>query len=1221
MTTTAPSPSTRGDGARPAPARPAAPTGTRRHLAQQRGEWDRWVAQVPTAPVDDVVERCVPAALERAQRWVDATSGPQAAHERKATERLASLVHDKGGVEMTMRFVDRVARPEDDAVAARELGAMVADLGADGAPDFLSVPDRVLMTAGARLAPLAPRLAMPLARARLRQLVGHLVADAGDAPLARHLARARKDGVRLNLNLLGEAVLGHEEADRRLAAVERLVARPDVDYVSVKASSVAAQLVPWDVEGSRDRLVERLLPLYRAAAARSPQVFVNLDMEEYKDLHLTLDVFEAVVTTPGLEHLEAGVVLQAYLPDALPALERLTAVARARVEAGGAPLKVRLVKGANLAMEKVDAELHDWEQAPFTSKEDVDAGYVRLLDVALTAERTRWLRVGVASHNLPDVALAVEVARARGAERGLDVEMLQGMAPAQARAVRADLGEDGRLVLYTPVVRAEDFDVAVSYLVRRLEENAAPQNYLFALFAPTSGDGPAPLAEQEQRFRTSVERRFAVEAGPRRRQDRGAEEAAEPAPRVVGEDAPFRGEADTDPSLPANRVWAQEVLARDPGPVVSPVVTDPAEVDAALDRAQAAARAWAQVPAAERAHVLLRAGDLLEQRRGDLVAVMAHEAGKTVAEADPEVSEAVDFARYYAGSALDLEATEREHAVTFTPARVVVITPPWNFPVAIPLGGVLAGLAAGAAVVIKPAPQTVRCVEVGLGAITRALGEAGAPDGVLQLLRTDEADAGRRLVTHPAVDAVVLTGSSATGRLFRSWRPDLRLLAETSGKNTLVVTPTADLDLAVADVVRSAFGHAGQKCSAASLVVAVGSVARSERFRRQLADAVRSLPVGPGTDLGTVVGPLVEPPGDDLRRALTTLEPGETWLVEPRELTPPPGHEHLAGRLWSPGVREGVRRGSWFATTECFGPVLGVVAVADLDEAVAVAHETGFGLTGGLHALDEAEVEHWLERVPVGNAYVNRHITGAVVERQSFGGWAGSAVGPGAKAGGPDYVAQLGTWADSTDGTDAGPVTSAGDVTPEVAAVLAATTTALPDAAGWLRAAAASDEHAWATELGRAHDATGLLVEENTFRRRPLPSLLVRCGPGTTPREVARLRLAAARAGTPIEVSVPAGDDGEVLRRVAAAGAAPAPRAVVVVEDAAALGARLVTGSRVRLLGTPEEQVQAAAAGAGVSLVAGPALRAGRREMLSVLREQAISRTRHRFGHVAPREV
>ena len=356
---------------------------------------------------------------------------------------------------------------------------------------------------------------VPLARRRLKALVGHLVVDASGRSLGRRLAAARAAGFRLNLNLLGEAVLGDDEADRRLARTLDLIRRPDVDYVSVKASSVASQLVPWDLEGSRDRLVERLTPLFTEARDRG--VFVNLDMEEYKDLHLTVALFRTLLELPGLRDASAGIVLQAYLPDSVAALDELAAFARRRVDAGGAPIKVRLVKGANLAMERVDAALHDWPQAPYATKAEVDANYVRLLEHALRPELADALRIGVASHHLHHVALAVELAAARGVERQMDVEMLQGMAPAQADAVAADLPSEESLVLYTPVVHAEDFDAAVSYLVRRLEENAGHENYLYAMFSEA---GPASYVD---RFLASVRDHDLVADTPRRTQDRSAE--------------------------------------------------------------------------------------------------------------------------------------------------------------------------------------------------------------------------------------------------------------------------------------------------------------------------------------------------------------------------------------------------------------------------------------------------------------------------------------------------------------------------------------------------------------------------------------------------------------------------------------------------------------------------------------------------------------------------
>ncbi|WP_454049470.1 proline dehydrogenase family protein [Cellulomonas sp. Marseille-Q8402] len=1085
-----------------------------------------------------------------------ATAADETPAERRATGRLAALVADPAGLELAVRFVDRVARPQDVRVAAAEL----ADLGhrAADAAGFLGVADRALLGLGARVAPLLPAAVVPAARIRLRQLVGHLVADAGPG-LGPHIAGARRDGFRLNLNLLGEAVLGEDEANRRLQRVAELVARPDVDYVSVKVSAVASQLSTWDTEGSVRRVVQRLRPLYRTAAEHG--TFLNLDMEEYRDLALTVRVFDELVSDLAVQGHEFGIVLQAYLPDTSDALDAVTAIARRRVEAGGARLKVRLVKGANLAMEQVEAELHGWAQAPYAGKPDVDAHYVRLVRRALAADRTDALRVGVASHNLFHVAYAHLLAGERGVAEALDIEMLQGMAPAQARAVQREVGQ---VLLYTPVVAKQDFDVAISYLVRRLEENSAHQNFLHALFAESGAD----LAEvdrgiggQEQAFLASVAGADTVPTG-RRRLPRAESDAA------AGPVAPgaFRNAADTDPAVAESREWAARLVAEDVEPPAGAVeVATTEEVDAVVARAAGAAAAWSARPPAERAAVLRRAADELEAVRGDLVATMVHEGGKTVAEADPEVSEAVDFARYYADRADEL-ADGTVPGARFRPHGVTVVTPPWNFPVAIPVGSMLAALAAGSPVLIKPAPQTPRSVRVAGAAIQRALDAAGVTEPALQVVLSPEGEVGRRLVTHPDVARVVLTGSLETAQLFAGWRPDLDVLAETSGKNALIITPSADVDLAVADLVRSAFGHAGQKCSAASLAILVGSAGTSDRLRRQLADAVTSLRVGWSDDLGTTMGPLVEPASGKLLRALTTLDEGEGWLVRPRQLDE-------EGRLWTPGVKHGVRPGSWFHLTECFGPVLGVIRVDTLDEAIAVQNAVALGLTGGLHSLDEAEIQHWLDRVEVGNAYVNRHITGAVVQRQPFGGWKASVVGPGAKAGGPSYVAQLGTWSDDAD----------------VAAL---------DDDAWVAWAQQDDARWWGSEFGVSHDPSGLAAEENTLRYRPVPHLTVRVGADAAERDVRRVLSAARTAGVPVTVSRAADEPDAAFASRVAGGE--------------------VTG-RVRVVGSAPGLRAAAVARTGeVTVLDAPVVASGRRELLTVLREQAVSRTRHRFGHIDP---
>ena len=341
--------------------------------------------------------------------WLAAAGGNR--RDRAAAGRLRRLLSDAEGTAFTMGFVDRVIRPERNRVAARQLRSLVVRRGA---PAFLSVADRALLAVGARLAPLAPWAVMPLARRRMRRLVGHLLAEAEPAALRRALAAPGQAGFARNINLLGEAVLGEEEADRRLEETVRLIGLPQVDYVSVKASAVVSQLNYWDWEGSRARVLGSMRLLLRRAAASHPPAFINLDMEEYHDLELTISAFKELLDEPEFLGTTAGIVLQAYLPDSAAALRELTEWAVQRREAGGAEIKIRLVKGANLAMERVEAAMRGWEQAPYPSKPEVDANYKRLVDYALRPERTRAVRIGIGSHNLFDLAWAHLLSRERG---------------------------------------------------------------------------------------------------------------------------------------------------------------------------------------------------------------------------------------------------------------------------------------------------------------------------------------------------------------------------------------------------------------------------------------------------------------------------------------------------------------------------------------------------------------------------------------------------------------------------------------------------------------------------------------------------------------------------------------------------------------------------------------------------------------------------------------
>ena len=1089
-------------------------------------------ASTLSRPVQRTDAELADEAVALARRLLASSQRDESRAEARRRERLGALLADEQGRQLIFAMTDEVLRIDEPRLAA----ARFADVVAAHHTSAVGRLDALLLRAGAVVAPRLPRVVMPLVLRKIKAETHGIVIPADDPEFARHLERRSRDGVRLNVNPLGEAILSDAEADERLRAVLDRIERADVDYVSVKVSAIVANLDALAFEISLDRICERLRTLYRRAEAASPRTFVNLDMEEYRDLELTLQSFMRVLDEPEFAGIDAGIVLQAYLPDSHAALERLgTWAARRHADHGGA-VKVRLVKGANLAMESVEADLHGWVPAPYGSKADVDASYKAMLESALRPEWAAGLRLGLASHNLFEIAWALTFGRDRDVLDRIEFEMLEGMAPAQARSVHAAAGQ---LLMYAPVVADDDFDASIAYLSRRLDENTQPDNFLRSLFTLTP-DSPG-FDEEADRFRTSVGARHDVFRGRRRA----------PIDPTAGDG--FENEPDSDMTMPEVRDGFIDALTAPPRPGI-----DLLDATEQIDEVIATARPAAVDGLDERRRWLLAAADLMSTERARTIGLMAHHVAKTMHEGDPEVSEAIDFCRYYA-----TEGSARLHAAIgagfdVTGRGTIVVVGPWNFPYAIPTGGVAAAIAAGNSVILKPAPEAVV-----VGAwLADQFWRAGVPRDVLQLVVCEDGPVGRHLVTHAGVDTVVLTGAYDTAAMFLGWRPDLRVLAETSGKDALVITPSADIDQAIADLVRSAFGHAGQKCSAASLGIVIGEVYDDPTFRRRLRDAVTSLRVGAATDPSTMVGPLIAPPTGKLERGLTTLDDGETWLVEPR-LVDTPGA--APGTSWSPGIRLGVEAGSWFHQTECFGPVLGLVRADDLDHAIELQNAGEFGLTGGIHSLDHREVEHWLAHVEIGNAYVNRHITGAIVRRQPFGGWKRSSVGGGAKAGGPGYVTQFARISDPSGES------------------IDATT---------LRTAMRS---VWQRYYCTDHDEAGLVAEANILRYFPLERVEVRHATGSE-RELTVLRIVSEITG--VELGISSADDETDLEFAHRSAAGPTrPDRVRLLTDLDAEARRILHRSNIAV--------------DVVAPVTDPMI-----ELQRWVREQAISRTLHRHGRL-----
>ena len=952
---------------------------------------------------DPQIDRLAIAAVETARTLIAESAPNLKRYDRASRKRFTRLFKDPKAISVTVSLTDEVMRISSAKDSVRILRNAAKDASIAG---FGS-----LNTFGLKLIALVsrvlPRPVLFAVHTQVKLLSKGIILPAESKQLARQIKKRGKKGIRLNINVLGEAVLGEAEANERFERVVQMMQRSEVDYVSVKLSSVASQIIALDREGTLERVCEKLRLIYRTSI--SSKTFVNLDMEEFRDLRLTVDAFKLVLNEGEFKDLYAGLVLQAYLPESHEVFAELVEWALQRNTQSGGVIKIRLVKGANLAMEKAEAELHGWVAAPYKSKADVDASYSRLLDTALRSEHAKAVRIGVASHNLFHIAFALEIAKARNVMEQLDLEMLEGMANPEALAIAK---RSMRILLYAPVTRGDDFASAVAYLVRRLDENTAIENYLRSSFE--IGSDPEIFTEQSKRFLTSATERHQISTQSIRHQsnDFVITDQFENAPNADITNLDFLSKLDKEIGAVLKRsienipivIDGKEIFDRnliegnDPGDNgkvwYKYCVAKSTDIDVAIKVANKSFKDWNELGALKRAEVLKKFSKIAHAEQEKTIAIMTRDAGKTVSEADPEVSEAIDFANYYALSAISLDL-ERESS----PVGVVVVVPPWNFPYAIPTGGICAALAAGNSVIFKSAPETVATS----WHLINQLWKAGVPKNVLQFVSTEDNEVGQSLITNDGVSAVILTGGYSTALLFSSWRNELNLLAETSGKNSMVLTACCDIDVAVKDLVQSAFGHAGQKCSAASLAIVDKSIYQNPNFIKQLIDAVRSLKVGAGYSYSTTVGPIIKNAEAGLQRALNQLDEGEQWLLKPEQLDE-------AGLLWSPGVKTNIKAGSWSHLNEWFGPVLGIMVSPDLQTSVIWQNATDYGLTAGIQSLDAAECEYWIENVEAGNLYVNRGVTGAVVNRQPFGGWKKSSVGATAKAGGANYVATLRNW-------------------------------------------------------------------------------------------------------------------------------------------------------------------------------------------------------------------
>ena len=970
-------------------------------------------------PANSAVERRTREIGEQLFAAMEASSAPSIFSKKGAYARVMDWsMKDPAFKAQLFRFVDVLPALKSSSEIVRHLQEYLGDKAVELNP---------AMKAGLAASSFAPALVAGPVKSNVVSMAAQFVAGETPADLLKQLQRNTAAGIATTIDLLGETVVSEAEADaflqRNLAVLDTVAealrknATPGFSdlgpngplprlNLSVKISALTPDVHPADPEPSIAALKVRLRPILRRA--REVGAFVNFDMESFKLKDLTLRLFKSILVEPEFADVPGsvttGIALQAYLRDCETDLFDLIAWARSQKRRIG----IRLVKGAYWDYETIIAQQRGWPIPVWNRKAETDANYEKL-SVALL-ENLDVVLPAFATHNVRSSAFVMAQAERLGIDpRAYEFQALYGMADELKQAL---LAAKRRVREYCAI---GELLPGMAYLVRRLLENTSNEGFLrmknlgeatrdellrnpVELVPATEG---ASVSAKVRAFENAPNTDYGQETF-RARQRKALDEVG----GKLGRKWPLviAGKKITD------RVWVASVNPARPAQVVGQWARATIkDAEAAVSAGREAFPAWRAEPVEKRAAILERVADLMAERRFELNALEVFEAGKPWIEADADISEAIDFCRYYAAEMRRLDRPQVTQRVpgeqctqVYTPRGVGVVIAPWNFPLAILTGLTVAPLVAGNTVIMKPAEQTT----VIAAALMDLLIEAGVPSGVVNFLPGYGEDVGAHLVAHPQADFIAFTGSravgckiwEAAGRTLPGQKTLKKVVCEMGGKNALVIDSDADLDEAIPAALYSAFGFSGQKCSALSRLIVLDEIYDS--FVDRFLAACGSVPVGDPLKPGTVVGPVIDE--EAKTKILGLIAQGQKEAKLAFQATLPADVAAAGGYYVPPTVFTEVKRTAAIAREEIFGPVIAILRAKDLDEAFSIANEVDYALTGGLFSRSPSALERARRELLVGNLYLNRGITGAIVERHPFGGFKMS--GGGTKAGGKGYL-------------------------------------------------------------------------------------------------------------------------------------------------------------------------------------------------------------------------
>ncbi|MBN1914938.1 MAG: proline dehydrogenase family protein [Parachlamydiales bacterium] len=1144
--------------------------------------------------------------------------------EKHRLKKIHALFHDPQSRCLLLAILDQVFRPSSKNRVIEQMINISIRYGI--LPSF-SYKEQITLFLLHAFGKILPKFFFSSYLRTLQKKISEFIFIGNYTHLLKYLNGWKKEKVVISIAETGEATYGKKQARKHIENYLDHISNPSIEYVSIKINLLHPLFHLSAQEAILPRIKSTLRLLLEAAnrnfiitpEGHKKPTFINFEMDSHTYLDLTVTVFQDLLSEAEFINTYAGITLQAYLPESFPIQTQLTQWAKERVQNGGSPIKISLVKGAYLGEEQIKASKNDWPQAPFLSKVLTDAHFKKMVSYGMLPENIRMVHLGIATHNIFDIAYALLLAHENGVLSYVYLEMQAGIFPYIRRIAEQFFLH--RTILFTPKISHEsELTNTVPYLLRTIDAHSSPESFLrhFPFLYPHTKF----WEEQTAMFSESFQWISSLESTPRHKQNR-----LHP-PAKIEKYTIFSNEPHTDFSQRENRRWAcnllekckhlkpntlplqiggKEIISDNTGlgynisspeiPFYHYALASSEDVDMAIQCAKEYEKTWKAVNYADKVKIINDIAQNFRARRDDLIAALVTDVGKILPEADAEVCEAIDTIEYYR---IRMEKFLAIKDIEWEPKGTFWIISSRSFPCSAPTSSIIAALITGNCAIFKPAPEAALVGSY----IAQAMWDANVPKEALQLIHCTQDITETHIIPDRRISSIILTGKSSTAHKFLHINPQIDLTAITHGNNAMIITAMADKDRAIKELVESAFGYSGQKYGSTSLAILEEEVYNDIQFLENLKEAALSLIAGPSWNLETQIPSLINFPEVTIKKSLTELDTGEKWLLQPTLTNHHP-------YLWSPGIKMGSSPKSFSFRTPCLGPVLSLVRAKNFRDALDIAAQIPFSLSAGIQSLDPQEQYQWQKKIEVGNFYINKSMTSSSIRREPFGGIKKSSFGHGYKTGGPNFLKGCMHARQTSLPQQKRPVS---EEVNRLTSFLEKLELNAEDLGLWYSSVA--NYSFWWHRMKQFRDPSKIIGQDNLFGYVPKKKIILRIEEKAPTLDYLRVIAAALTCKAALQISF----DAQIPSSIDWFNMSSFLKIYDEPEDQFISRIRKEDFELIRMLTPPSYLVKEAAAASMTFIATDSVLANGRLELLHYLRECTISCEYERYGNLSPRE-